>query len=177
MQQALRVLYGSASPSEAFQSSTLAVATLDLDSFLTNIAANAPHIGIDNVRYAALEKPVPVYADEYSLEDVAGHLLKNADRYREPGTPITLALMAGIEPGSVTVKVHNTGSAIQPEWLEKIFEYGFSGAHENADEGNRGQGLFVAKTYMAKMGGTIRAENAADGVSFYLELKRADGGG
>ncbi|GHT93077.1 hypothetical protein AGMMS49545_11700 [Betaproteobacteria bacterium] len=176
MQQALRVLYGSASPSEAFQSSTLAVATLDLDLFLGNIAANAPHIGIDHVRYVALAKPVPVYADEYSLEDVAGHLLKNADRYRKPDTPITLTLLAGKEAGSVTVKVHNIGIAIKPEWLEKIFEYGFSGTRETSDEGSRGQGLFVAKTYMAKMGGTIRAVNEADGVSFYLELKCADGG-
>jgi len=36
----------------------------------------------------------------------------------------------------------------------------------------RGQGLFVAKTYMAKMGGTIVAENAPDGVRFVLTLPR-----
>jgi C4-dicarboxylate-specific signal transduction histidine kinase len=29
---------------------------------------------------------------------------------------------------------------------------------------------------MAKMGGTIRAENEEEGVSFYLELKCADAG-
>ena len=37
----------------------------------------------------------------------------------------------------------------------------------------RGQGLFVAKTYMAKMGGTIAAENVPDGVRFVLTLPRA----
>ena len=78
------------------------------------------------------------------------------------------------EQGKVTVKVHNTGPVVKPEWLEKIFEYGFSGPSDTVTEGNRGQGLFVAKTYMAKMNGTIRAENEEDGVSFYLELKRAD---
>ena len=31
-----------------------------------------------------------------------------------------------------------------------------------------GQGLFVAKTYMAKMGGTINARNTADGVAFVV---------
>ncbi|MDR3212745.1 MAG: HAMP domain-containing histidine kinase [Azoarcus sp.] len=177
MQQAIRVLYGSASPSEAFESSPVALETLDLDDFLANIAANAPHIGVEDVRYTARGKPVPVRADEYSLEDVIGHLLKNAERYRAPGTPIVFALVTGdpSEPGGVTVKVHNTGPGIAPEWLEKIFEYGFSGVSERASENNRGQGLFVAKTYMAKMGGTIRAVNEADGVSFYLELKRADG--
>ena len=46
MQQAVRVLYGSASPSEAFQSTTLQLATLELDAFLAEVAANAPHAGI-----------------------------------------------------------------------------------------------------------------------------------
>jgi signal transduction histidine kinase len=61
--------------------------------------------------------------------------------------------------------------------MEKIFEYGFSGASgvaQTTAEGRRGQGLFVAKTWMAKMGGTIRAANEREGVCFYLELKRAD---
>ncbi|MDR1936145.1 MAG: HAMP domain-containing histidine kinase [Candidatus Accumulibacter sp.] len=176
MQQAIRALYGSASPSEAFESSTLAVATLDLDDFLVNIAANAPHIGIDNVRYTPHGRPVPVRADEYSLEDVIGHILKNAGRHRAPGTPITLALNRDdrTEPGGVTVRIHNTGPAIPPEWLEKIFEYGFSGLRDTTAENRRGQGLFVAKTYMAKMGGTLRAVNEEGGVGFYLELKRAD---
>ncbi|MDR2091830.1 MAG: HAMP domain-containing histidine kinase [Azoarcus sp.] len=177
MQQAVRILYGSASPSEAFESSPVAPGTLDIDDFLAHIADNAPHIGVENVRFDARGKPVPVHADEYALEDVIGHILRNADRCRVPGTPITLALDAdgSAEPGCVTVKVHNIGPAIAPEYMEKIFEYGFSGMHERASEGNRGQGLFVAKTYMAKMGGTIRAANEADGVSFFLGLKRADG--
>jgi signal transduction histidine kinase len=170
MQQAIRVLYGNASPSEAFQSWDIAVETLDLDDFLANVAANAPHVGIDGVWYRPRGTPVLVHADEYSLEDVLGHLLKNADRHRMPGSPITLLLSADAagKPGHVQVCVHNAGPAIAPEWLGKIFEYGFSGARR---EGNRGQGLFVAKTYMAKMGGTICAVNEGDGVSFFLELK------
>lgn len=172
MQQAIRVLYGSASPSEAFQSSAVALGALDLDVFLANIADNASHIGVDNVVYARRGVPVLVHADEYALEDVVSHLLKNADRHRGPDTPITLALDPDVEmePGSISMKVHNIGPHIAPEWLDKIFEYGFSGSA--GGEGRRGQGLFVAKTYMAKMGGTIHAVNEADGVSFYLSLKR-----
>jgi C4-dicarboxylate-specific signal transduction histidine kinase len=148
------------------QSSALALETLDLDAFLTHVAGNASHIGVDHVVYLARGAPVPVRADEYALEDVLGHLLKNADRHRAPGTPIALTLLT--EPGSVAIQVHNVGPRIAPEWLEKIFEYGFSGFPSG--EGRRGQGLFVAKTYMAKMGGTIRVANEAEGVSFYLSL-------
>jgi len=35
---------------------------------------------------------------------------------------------------------------------------------------HRGQGLFVARTYMAKMGGTIHVLNEPGGVSFVLTL-------
>jgi sensor histidine kinase regulating citrate/malate metabolism len=38
---------------------------------------------------------------------------------------------------------------------------------------SRGQGLFVARTYMAKMGGTITAANTRDGVRLDLQLPRA----
>ena len=174
MQQAIRVLYGSASPSEAFESSTMKLHALDLNDFLTNIATNAPHIGIKNVLYHPLDTPVPVQADEYSLEDVFGHLLKNAERYRATGTPITLSLMSDEkDPSSIWVRVHNTGPAIANEALDKIFEYGFSDAEEDTSDGRRGQGLFVAKTYMAKMAGTIRVANERNGVSFYLGMKLA----
>ena len=58
--------------------------------------------------------------------------------------------------------------------LGKIFEYGVSDADERDHRGTqRGQGLFVARTYMAKMGGTIDAVNVEDGVEFVLRLARA----
>jgi signal transduction histidine kinase len=183
MQQAIRVLYGSASPSEAFQSTTLQLATLELDTFLADVAANAPHAGIADVRYEGPGGSVVVRADAYSLEDVITHVLQNADRHRVPGSPITLRMSA--DETQAAIALHNRGDAIAPALIERIFEYGVSGAHEGAEpEGDvavrdtagapqRGQGLFVAKTYMAKMGGTIVARNGDDGVWFVLTLPRA----
>jgi K+-sensing histidine kinase KdpD len=58
--------------------------------------------------------------------------------------------------------------------LGKIFEYGVSDAHASQTQGHRGQGLYVAKTYMAKMGGTVEAVNdIEDGVEFVLTLSLA----
>jgi sensor histidine kinase regulating citrate/malate metabolism len=57
--------------------------------------------------------------------------------------------------------------------LDKIFEYGVSDQADSAAQGNRGQGLFVAKTYLAKMDGRIAARNVADGVCFELSLRRS----
>jgi signal transduction histidine kinase len=171
MQQAVRVLYGQASPSEAFETTALSLQALDLDSFLGHVAGNAGHIGIEAVEYAAAGTPVMVRADEYALEDVLTHLLRNAARHRRPGTPIRLAL--GTDAGAVQITVHNEGPAIEPELMGRIFEYGVSGQAAPAGEGQRGQGLFVARTYMAKMGGTISAANVEGGVAFTLVLPRA----
>jgi signal transduction histidine kinase len=171
MQQAVRVLYGRASPSEAFAATTLALDSLDLDAFLGHVAGNAVYIGIDGVAYTPVGAPVVVRADEHSLEDVVGHVLRNADRHRHPGTPITLRLEADV--AEVRVDIHNQGPPIAGDMLERIFEYGVSEAPDAGALGRRGQGLFVARTYMAKMGGTVTARNVDDGVVFTLVLPRA----
>lgn len=168
MQQAVRVLYGSASPSEAFQSSSVQVQALDIAAFVCNVAANA---GIADLICQGADTPLMVRADEFPLEDVFAHILKNAERHRRPGTPIRLVLGASNETASVAIE--NSGPPITPDLLDKIFEYGASGQPGNASNGQRGQGLFVARTYMAKMGGTIGAANTEDGVRFVLELQRS----
>jgi signal transduction histidine kinase len=170
MQQAVRILYGNASPSEAIQSSSLQVQALNIAAFVRDVAANAAGAGIANVMCDDGEAAVFARADAYSLEDVFAHILKNADRYRTPGSPIVLSLAS--TDNSVTINIRNTGPCIPEELIGSIFEYGVSDQPEAGAHGNRGQGLFVAKTYMAKMGGTIAAQNLADGVCFRLELQR-----
>jgi two-component system OmpR family sensor kinase len=169
MQQAVRVLYGQASPSEALQAANLVVGTLDLDAFLRDVASNAHFAGIGDVRYQGAGAALPVRADEFSLEDVVTHILRNADRHRTGGTPITIGLAA--QEKSACVTIHNEGPAIEAAALERIFEYGFSGNKPEGGE-RRGQGLFVARTYMAKMGGTVSARNVDGGVVFELQLQR-----
>lgn len=172
MQQAVRVLYGTASPSEALAAATLRVDAVDLNAFLANVAANAHFAGIDAVRYAPAAAPVPVRADEFPLEDVMTHLLRNADRHRIPGTAIEITLYSSEATAKATI--HNTGPAIDASILDRIFEYGVSDAQSAGTAGRRGQGLFVARTYMAKMGGTIEACNTGDGVTLTLTLQRMD---
>ncbi len=176
MQQAVRVLYGTASPSEAIASAPLQLAAIDLNEFLAHVSANAPFAGIENVQYEPLHEAVPVQADEHSLEDAVTHVLRNADRHRQPGTAINLSL--AVDDAMAQLTISNIGAPIEPAMLERIFEYGVSEANVNPNAERRGQGLFVARTYMAKMGGTITARNDAHrddssgSVSFVLTLPR-----
>lgn len=172
MRQAVRVLYGSASPSEAILSAALQMKTLDLQAFLRTVADNAVHAGIERVEFDGMPGPLIVRADEYSLEDVMTHILSNADRYRRRGTPIRLALRR--RGDAAEIRIHNVGPPIAPEIFGKIFEYGVSDEHASETEGHRGQGLYVARTYMAKMGGTVEAFNDIDnGVEFVMTLTMA----
>jgi signal transduction histidine kinase len=173
MQQAVRVLYGSASPSEAFESTQLQIQALNIRDFLHHVARNASHAGIEGVVFedeGASQDALWVRADEYSLEDVVTHVLRNADRYRPKGTAITIRL--AVDATAVRVTLFNVGPPIEAELMGRIFEYGVSDPSDSRNVGQRGQGLFVARTYMAKMGGTIEVRNQADGVCFTLGLER-----
>jgi two-component system, OmpR family, sensor kinase len=99
---------------------------------------------------------------------VVTHILRNAQRHRSPGTPITLSLAEA--DGQARIGVHNVGPAIPAAQLERIFDYGVSDAGVDEGTGRRGQGLFVARTYLAKMGGSVRALNSEGGVRFELGL-------
>lgn len=168
MQQAVRVLYGHASPSEAILSAALEVSTLDVDAFLRHVAGNAADAGIAGVEYVGEGAPLVVKADEHSLEDVITHVLSNAARYRPAGTPIRIHLR---RMGTVAeLRIRNDGPPIDEKLIGRIFEYGVSDHAGDGSAGSRGQGLFVAKTYMAKMGGTIEARNVDGGVEFVLSL-------
>lgn len=167
MQAALHLLYGQASVSEAVAQASASRERIDLAAFLREVAANAPHAGIDDVVAQGCDEPCEVLADPLKLEDALTHLLSNAQRYRAPGSPITLTLHAGVDGAEVDVA--NLGPKIAEERLPTLFELGTS---DRGQSGQRGQGLFMARGYLAKMGGGITVRNRSSGVCFTLTLPR-----
>ncbi|NDZ12709.1 HAMP domain-containing sensor histidine kinase [Variovorax sp. WS11] len=157
-------LYGKDSAEEAIASTTFELDTLDLDDFLKKVARNAPVVGIENVVYIG-KGPATVRADEGGLEQVVSHLLDNARRYRPQGTPIILQLQViGV---TAQMSFHNQGPQVPSNLIEHIFDYGVS---DKKQDEQTGQGLFVAKTYLAKMGGAISVSNRDEGVTFEIRL-------
>ncbi|RVT85004.1 sensor histidine kinase [Inhella crocodyli] len=168
MQAALNLLYGQASVGEALTQAQVQRERLDLADFLRQVAANAPYAGIEQVVAEGCEAPCEVLADALKLEDALTHLLTNAQRYRVAGTPIVLRLSTTED--SALVEVHNQGPTIDPARLATLFELGAGDAEGPT---HRGQGLFIARGYLAKMGGAIAVRNADGGVIFTLSLPRA----
>lgn len=167
MLKAVAALYGSASPSDGIQNAELDAERLDLAKYMDSAVKNAHHAGIGNVVYQGPTSGVEIRADESALEDAILHILQNANRYRPEGTVITVRLDANEAKASITI--HNNGSHIPSDLLDRIFEYGVSDQREGNVE-NHGQGLFVVSTYLSKMGGTVSAKNVSDGVSFVIEI-------
>ena len=170
MLQAVRMLYGHASPSEAVEAANINLDVIDANEFVGLIADNAHYAGISNVVYQQHGSSVWMRANAFSLEDALTHILNNAQRHRAANTKIELRLHA--TDAFAEIHISNQGELIPEKDLEHIFEYGVSGDDAQEDAEHRGQGLFISKSYIAKMGGTIEAQNLVNGVSFIIRLPR-----
>ncbi len=175
MQQAIKVLYGGAAPTEAFSAATPALAAVELNQFLRAVTESAVLLGMAPVNFRGTEQEITVRADEHWLEDIMSHLLANAVRHRTKETPIEIEL--SLAPGGrASIVVSNQGPPIAPELLDNIFEYGVSVstgeqyAASAAANSRRGQGLFVVRTYLSKMGASVKAQNGGHGVSFLISF-------
>lgn len=167
MLRALDALYGASAPNLGLQAASIEVEDIDLRDFLERVARNAPDAGVESVTFSGPPSSVNVRADPAALEEVLSHLLSNAAHFRVPGSAIAIAL--SVEGRQVEVSVTNDGARISPAMLGRIFEYGVTDRPGDGAQG-RGQGLFVAKTNVTRMGGSIRARNTATGVSVLFQL-------
>jgi len=171
MLQAVKILYGHASPSEAVEAANLDIDVVDLDAFMGLIADNAHFAGISNVVYQKHGAPLWARANAFSLEDALTHILNNAQRYRKEKTNIALKLL--VNGAFAEIHIANQGEQIPEKDLSHIFEYGVSDGETHEEAEHRGQGLFISKTYISKMGGNIEAQNRANGVVFIVRLPSA----
>jgi signal transduction histidine kinase len=104
-----------------------------------------------------------------NLEQVFLNLFLNAMEAMPNGG--TLRISASCENGFVRVAVHDTGSGIAPEHLEKIFEPFFT--TKEAGEGT-GLGLSVSYSIVEKHGGRLEAESQlGTGTTFTVTLPAA----
>ena len=108
--------------------------------------------------------------DKYGLTTVATNLLSNAIKFGE-GKPI--AVTVSEHRGQSILQVKDHGIGIQPQMLDRIFkpfERGVSSRHY----GGLGLGLFIARTIVEGLGGTIRVESQPkEGATFTIELPNA----
>ena len=117
----------------------------------------------------------PINADARRIEQVLANLLDNALRHTPPGGTITL--QATRQGGRVALSVHNTGSYIPPEALERVFERFYQVDRSRSRSGrNGGLGLAIAREIVAAHGGEIYATSDPEsGTTFTVLLDAAFG--
>jgi two-component system sensor histidine kinase CpxA len=100
------------------------------------------------------------------------NVVRNAIRYTEPDTAVEVALRVRMGTAVLTVRDHGPG--VPEADLQHIFEpfYRVSEARERSS-GGVGLGLSIAERTVKLHGGSLRAENLADGLLVTIELPLA----
>jgi signal transduction histidine kinase len=167
MLAALPHLLGGDATTDAIGSRALKMEEFDLAAFLVEVAENAGDAEIPDVSYDGPQEGVGVVADVGAVEDAITHILNNANRHRNQGSMIRMVMRQADD--LAMVEVWNDGDTIPEAKLEEIFELWFSTAEKIEGQG-QGAGLFVARSYLTRMGGSVKAANHPAGVVFTMSL-------
>ena len=111
-----------------------------------------------------------VEGDERRLEQAFTNLIDNAVRHTPEGGAISVR--AAAENGVARVAVHNTGSYIPPDELDRVFERFFQlDRTRTRGAGGSGLGLAIASEVVQAHAGAIRAtSDRQSGTEFVVEL-------
>ena len=115
-----------------------------------------------------------VYGDERRLEQVFSNLLENAVRHTPNGGNINVSASVA-RSGKIDVVVHNTGSYIPPEDVERVFERFFQVDRARARKGgSSGLGLAIVAEIVEAHGGTVSVQSDVEaGTQFIVTLPAA----
>lgn len=116
-----------------------------------------------------------VLADAEQLRRVLDNLLENSRKYGEK-TPLEIRITLSRTETGIGIRFQDNGVGVAAEQLPHIFEEFYrADASRNKKEGN-GLGLYIVKSLIMQMNGTVCAENA-DGLAVCIELPIAQEGG
>jgi signal transduction histidine kinase len=115
-----------------------------------------------NQRLETIGANVTVSADKYRISGVITNLLSNAVKYTPEGSKISIVIRDA--PHAALLVVEDAGPGIPEPELPLIFERFYrADKSRNRDTGGAGIGLAIVKSVVAAHGGSIIAENRADG--------------
>lgn len=111
----------------------------------------------------------PFKADQEYLCHAMRHLLENAVKFSEPGTPITVRVQH--EDGQIIISVQDEGRGIPPEEIPKIWDMFYQVRRDFYEDQGSGSGLAIVKGLVEMHGGRVDVESTLEeGSTFYVRL-------
>jgi two-component system, OmpR family, sensor histidine kinase KdpD len=144
---------------------------VDLVALAARVAEQYAARSSDRKIQVAAREPALVFADPELLQLTVGQLIENACKYSQPGSTVSIGTEQRAD--SVTLRVTNNGSSIQPQEQRRIFERFYRGTDARRSTSGSGLGLYVARKIAAAHGGVLELEPTGeiqDSVTFSLKL-------
>jgi len=120
---------------------------------------------------------VKAKGDRLWVKQILSNLISNAIKYSLPNATTTVSLSADPSSKMAYIKVQDEGLGFNEEDLRNIFKkYKKLSATPTNNESSTGLGLYIPKTLVEKMGGTIEVRSAGlgKGSTFILSLPLHD---
>lgn len=113
-----------------------------------------------------------VKADSFQLVKVFDQLLSNSSKHSSNGSNITI--FAEDSGDSIRVEFEDTGSGLEKDVLEHVFDEFYKEDSSRHDLSSSGLGLHICKNIIELLGGNIRVHSlgADKGLTFYMTLKK-----
>lgn len=119
------------------------------------------------------KEPIPVWGDEFKVEEVITNYLTNALNHLDYDRVIEIH--CSVEGNTVKTTVFNTGDPIPEEDIEKIWIKFYKVDKARTREyGGSGIGLSIVKAIMESMNQKCGVNNYENGVAFWFTLEKAD---
>ena len=148
------------------------VSPLDLNDVVRDVASMLEHAGkLGRVRLvlSLAGQPVTVTVNRTRIEQILVNLIINAVDATEATGTVTVTVTPSDRSKRITCSVHDTGSGIPSDQLEKIFEPFYT----TKGELGTGLGLPVVREIVTSYGGSLTVASApATGTLFTFDLPR-----
>lgn len=138
------------------------------------LQSSAILIGQKNAKVVFSRKePIPVWGDEFKVEEVITNYLTNALNHLDYDRMIEIH--CDVEDNAVKTTVFNTGDPIPEEDIDKIWIKFYKVDKARTREyGGSGIGLSIVKAIMDSMNQKCGVMNYENGVAFWFTLEKAD---
>ena len=117
------------------------------------------------------ENELLVYADEDLLVRIFDNLVENSRKYAEVEN-LQMTFDVSARKKDIEIRVRDNGQGISQEKLPFVFEEFYRGDDARSGAKGSGLGLYIVKSLVEAMGGSVKAENA-DGFLVCITLPRA----